>query len=79
VTAAYSANAIMIRFADCETPVQNGVFLMLKYIPNPVQSLLLYRNGLLQANGADYTISSSVISPVLPIDGDDHFVAWYRY
>lgn len=64
-------------FRDGETPTGevNGVntIFALSDVPNPTSSLLLYRNGLLQKTGVDYTLSGSVItflSGAVPQTGD---------
>lgn len=64
-------------FVDGETPSgfingSNSVF-QLSQLPNPTSSLLLYRNGMLQKQGLDYSISSQTIafiSGAIPQSGD---------
>jgi hypothetical protein len=64
-------------FYDNQTPTgaingSNATFTLTEP-PVPAQSLLLYRNGLLQMHGVDYTLSSDTISflPVsVPLPGD---------
>jgi hypothetical protein len=74
----------MIGFADNETPggATNGVNsnFTLVSMPNPVLSLMLYRNGILQRQSSDYTISGNaitMIAPSIPRTGDT-LQAWYR-
>lgn len=60
---ASGSNAV---FVDAETPTgtlngSNGSF-TLSHTPAPVTSLSLYRNGLIQATGIDFTISGSAIT-----------------
>ena len=64
-------------FVDPETPAGtvNGsnVTFVLSQAPNPAASLLLYRNGLLQKQSLDYTLSADTIafaSPSVPQPGD---------
>lgn len=71
-------------FVDGETPsgTLNGVntSFTLSGTPNPESSLQLYRNGLLQKDGTDYTVTGSAISFLLasvPQTGDV-LVASYR-
>lgn len=64
-------------FVDAETPQGdadgvNDAF-TLAGIPDPASSLLLYRNGLLQRQGLDYTVSGAAITfagASVPQDGD---------
>jgi hypothetical protein len=72
-------------FADAEIPVGtvNGVntVFTLASTPSPAASLELFRNGLLQRQGADYQISGNVATFFLasvPVSGD-LLVASYRF
>ena len=74
------------KFADDEIPVgtidgSNLVFSLVAS-PNPAPSLRLYKNGILQHQGADYTLSAAKITfagaNVAPQPGD-LLVAYYRY
>jgi uncharacterized coiled-coil protein SlyX len=72
-------------FTDNETPggVVNGTNLTftLASAPNPVNSLRLYRNGVLLASGAEYTVSGSSITFTtarVPQSGDV-LVTYYRH
>lgn len=71
-------------FVDAETPqgAIDGVNarFTLSSAPNPGGSLQLYRNGLLQRAGVDYTLSGNTVTflaGALPQPGDT-LVAWYR-
>jgi len=60
------ASSLGAVFRDGETPSgtvdgSNNVF-SLSYQPSPASSLLLYRNGLLQKAGIDYTLSGSTVT-----------------
>lgn len=78
------AGTVSMAFVDGETPRgaingSNATF-TLSQTPAPVTSLQLYRNGLVQTNGVDFTISGSSITflPVaIPITGDI-LQAYYR-
>lgn len=54
------------QFADAETPAgavngTNPTF-TLAFAPNPALSLLLFRNGILQRAGADFTLSGNTVT-----------------
>jgi hypothetical protein len=64
-------------FADATTPsgLINGVnaTFTLAATPNPASSLRLYRNGLLQSEGVDYSLSGAIVtfvSGAIPSEGD---------
>src|SRR5579863_9703770 len=61
-----SGGGLLGNFADGEVPggLVNGVntVFSLAFPPSPAASLSLYRNGLLQEAGTDYTISGSTIT-----------------
>lgn len=71
-------------FVDGETPAgsingTNAAF-TLAFAPNPVNSLQLFNNGILMRQGADYTLSGSVItfvSAAIP-QSNDMLTASYR-
>ena len=71
-------------YSDSETPAgvvdgSNASF-ALKTAPVPTPSLMLSRNGLIQKQGFDYTISGSVVqfsNGATPQPGDT-LIAWYR-
>lgn len=71
------ALAVALGIVDAETPAgavdgTNRVF-TLAGTPNPARSLLVYRNGLLQKEGVDYTLSANTITFTLvsvPVPGD---------
>jgi hypothetical protein len=55
-----------VSFVDLELPAgmvdgTNGTF-ALSYAPTPSASLLLFRNGLLQKVGVDYTLAGSTLT-----------------
>lgn len=71
------ALAIALGIVDAETPsgVIDGVnrVFTLAGTPNPAKSLLVYRNGLLQKEGVDYTLSANAITfqpGSIPLPGD---------
>ncbi len=76
--AAYTA--VILRFADMESLRWNadGVSLRLQYAPAPQQSLLLFRNGIVQTGNADFTTNGNRVFPRDP-QKTDLYVAWYRY
>jgi len=87
LTASYRTDeslTAMFGFVDGETPAGtidgiNTTF-TLAAIPNPASSLQLFRNGLLQRPGVDYTLSGATITfaaPSIPQPGDV-LLAWYR-
>lgn len=71
-------------YSDGETPAgvvdgSNGSF-ALASAPVPVQSLILFRNGMAQKQGIDYTLAGSEVvfpSGTVPQPGDT-LLAWYR-
>jgi hypothetical protein len=71
------ALAVALGIVDAETPSgaidgSNSVF-TLAGAPNPARSLLVYRNGLLQKEGVDYTLSGNAITfaaASVPVPGD---------
>jgi hypothetical protein len=69
-------------FADEEIPSGStpGTAFSLANAPNPVKSLLLFWNGLLQKpGGVDYTLAGTAITTVNTIGAGDSFLAWYRF
>lgn len=71
-------------FIDAETPIGNvngsNVTFTLSQPPMPATSLQLYRNGLVQTNGVDYTLNGSTVtflSVAIPLPGD-LLQAYYR-
>ncbi len=79
-----SSTSLGAQFRDGETPSgavngTNATF-TLSYVPNPAGSLLLYKNGLLQKAGTDFTLSSQTVTflaGAIPQTGDI-LVAVYR-
>lgn len=74
-----------VQFADAEVPNgtidgSNAAF-NLTSAPSPPLSLILVRNGLIQKQGSDYTLSGasvSFVSGATPQPGDT-LMAWYRH
>lgn len=72
-------------FADAEVPggTLDGANLAftLAHTPNPVASLVLFRNGVAMKNGADYTLSGTTVTFVQGAQpqAGDLLQAWYRY
>jgi hypothetical protein len=73
-----------LSFVDSDSPsgTLDGVNsqFMLSALPNPASSLTLYRNGLLQKVGQDYTLNGQILafaSVATPQPGDT-LLAWYR-
>src|SRR5579875_868089 len=72
------------RFANQDTPKGtldgvNSTF-SLSHVPNPTTTVQLFRNGILQAQGVDYTLSAGVVTfsaNAIPKPGDLLF-AWYQ-
>ena len=79
----FAAGGPVPNFSDAEVPsgTINGVnvtFTLLR-APNPLQSLELFLNGVLQTQGIDYTLSTNTITfTVAPASGGA-LIAWYRY
>jgi len=76
---------ILPLYSDAETPAGtvNGVnaAFTLVFAPSPATSLIIFRNGLLQAQGFDYSLSGNVVTFLagsLPQTGDE-LIASYRY
>lgn len=73
------------QFADGETPLgpvngTNATY-TLSYAPSPAASLVLFRNGVLMKQGADYTLSYATVtfySAAVPQPGD-LLTAYYRH
>lgn len=57
---------------------QNAVF-SLTTAPNPASSLRVYRNGVRQQLGQDYTLSGSTLTFIHPPTGGDSLLADYRH
>jgi hypothetical protein len=75
----------LLTFVDQETVAgtidgTNTTF-MLAHAPNPGGGLVLFRNGLAQMSGQDYTLSGTTISFVTAATPQlgDTLLAWYRY
>jgi hypothetical protein len=49
--------------------------------PSPAAGLVLFRNGVAQKNGLDYTLAGSTITFVTAAtpQAGDTLLAWYRY
>ena len=79
------SGGILPLFSDGETPAGtlngiNAAFTLL-FAPSPVNSLILFRNGLLQTHGFDFSQSGNVITFLagsIPQAGDE-LTASYRY
>jgi hypothetical protein len=79
------AGGILPLYSDAETPGgtvngTNTVFTLL-FAPSPVNSLILFRNGLLQTHGFDFSLAGNVITFLAgstPEAGDE-LTASYRY
>ena len=62
-------------FFDAVVPTVSGSNLVLPETPT---SLELYRNGLYQTQGIDFTLAGATITPTIP-PGSDSFIAWGTY
>lgn len=62
-------------FFDAAVPTASGANLILPQTP---LSLELYRNGIYQTEGEDFSISGATVTPFIP-DGSDSFIAWGSY
>lgn len=74
-----------VTFVDQETPAGSvdgvNVTFTLTGAPAPTAGLVLFRNGVVQASGIDYTIAGNTVTFVeaaTPQVGDT-LLAWYRY
>ena len=74
-----SSYSVVINFSDAEIPNRAGNQLVLSNVPKPVESLQLFRNGLLQTPGTDFSMAGFFVVPSAPIEPSDRFVAYYRY
>ena len=80
-----AGGGIMPLFSDAEAPAgvidgNNAVF-TLNRAPSPIDSLILFRNGLLAKHGIDYAIAGNVITffPASVPQLADRLLASYRY
>ena len=78
-----SGSAGSVSFVDGDTPtgLANGVnaVFVLSHPPNPVTSLFLYRNGLVQRSSIDYTFAGSTVTflaGAIPQTGDILFASY---
>lgn len=84
VSSLASGSSTNANFVDDETPggTVNGVNTVFTLANTPAEptELLLYRNGILQANGTDYTLSGATITfyGSEPPQTGDELVAYYR-
>jgi len=79
------SGGILPLYSDAETPggTLNGInaAFTLLFTPSPVNSLILFRNGLLQTHGFDFTQAGNVVTFLagsIPQAGDE-LTASYRY
>lgn len=80
-----AAGGVLPLFSDAESPNgtadgTNAAF-TLSFAPSPVDSLILFRNGLLQKHGVDFALAGNVVtffSGSIPQSGDQ-LVGSYRY
>jgi hypothetical protein len=79
------SGGILPLYSDAETPggTVNGInpVFTLLFAPSPVNSLILFRNGLLQTHGFDFSLAGNVVtflSGSVPAAGDE-LTASYRY
>jgi hypothetical protein len=67
--------------AVCEVPAgvlnSSNTTFTLSFAPNPVASLILVLNGLVQFPGVDYTITGAVITYTVAPRATDLHNAWY--
>jgi hypothetical protein len=84
VNALTATNTVSVAFIDAETPggLLNGIngSFVLSQIPSPTGSLMLYRNGLIQASGVDFNCTGQNITftaTSIPKTGDI-LQAFYR-
>lgn len=81
-----NSNGTILHFADMEVPHgvldgNNQIFTIVN-IPNPANSLILTRNGLVMKRGVDYSISANNItfaSGESTPQESDLLLTWYRY
>lgn len=65
-------------FSDAEVPSGSGATFNLAHVPFG-SSLQLFRNGLVQKTGVDFTLSGATITFTTAPSADDLLQAWYRY
>ena len=77
----FAAGGPVANFSDAEVPSGSkpGTVFTLLRAPNPLQSLELFRNGVLQTQGIDYTLSTNTITFTLTVQASEGLIAWYRY
>lgn len=68
-----------INFQDAETPKVLASQLVLAQIPNPPESLQLFRNGVLQTAGQDYGLASMMVTPKPAPASGEVWTAFYRW
>jgi hypothetical protein len=80
-----TTGGILPLFSDAETPsgAVNGLNTAFTFLfaPSPIDSLILFRNGLLQKHGTDFAIAANVVTffaGSIPQTGDQ-VVGSYRY
>jgi len=85
VQASYRTSGAVATIVDAETPagVINGLnaAFTLQSTPSPANSVQLYRNGMLQRLGVDYTITGATItftSVSIPRSGDALIVSYRK-
>ena len=75
-------SAVYLVEGEVPTGVVNGLnqVFTLSAIPGPPESLQIYRNGILQKQGLDYTLSGSIVSFAISAipQTDDVLLAFYR-
>ena len=79
-----AAAPTVINFAGAEavTGLINGINAVFTLVraPAPAASLILYKNGLIQTAGINYTLVGATITfTVVPLATDTIAVAFYRY
>lgn len=69
-----------VTFVDAEVPTGAipGTAYTLAAAPSPADSLQLFRNGLLQTEGIDYTLVGDDITYNVAMEAGDAHVCWYR-
>lgn len=84
LAAAYTSNGV--NFADAEVPHWNGSYFTIQHMPNPAQSLKLYRNGQRLTQSVDYTLTTPTgamglitLTASIPYDASDLYICDYRY
>jgi len=80
-TYSYVQSGTSISWMESVTGTKNGLntVFTISNSPSPVGSLMFFHNGVLQVQGADYTLLGNTLTLVLPPRENDNLSATYSY